>query len=70
MGRGDKNMTRKNVDMNSPKLLGQIIRCGVPLVFISLIQNVFNSVDMVMLLLARVLDIASCYQRGYNSLFV
>ena len=63
-------MTRNNVDMDSPKLVGQIIKYGVPLVFISLIQNVFNAVDMVMLLLARVLDVVSCYQRGYNSLFV
>lgn len=63
-------MTRNNVDMDSPKLLGQIIKYGVPLVFISLIQNVFNAVDMVMLLLARVLDAAVFYQYGNNPLSV
>ena len=42
-------MTRNNVDMDSPKLLKQIIIYGIPLIFISLIQSVFNSVDMVML---------------------
>ena len=40
---------RSNVDMDSPKLLKQIIIYGIPLIFINLIQSVFNSVDMVML---------------------
>lgn len=35
--------------MDSPKLLKQIIIYGIPLIFINLIQSVFNSVDMVML---------------------
>ena len=42
-------MARNNVDMDSPKLLNQIIKYGVPLIFISFIQNIFGSVDMVML---------------------
>ena len=39
----------KNVDMDSPKLLKSIILYCLPLVFINLIQSVFNSVDMIML---------------------
>ena len=56
--------------MDSPKLVRQIIKYGVPLVFISLIQNVFNAVDMVMLLLARVLDAVAFSQYSNNPLSV
>ena len=42
-------MKLRNVDMDSPKLLRSIIIYSIPLIFINLIQSVFNSVDMVML---------------------
>ena len=37
------------VDMNSPRIARSIILYALPLIFINLIQNLFNSVDMVML---------------------
>lgn len=42
-------MKLKNVDMDSPSIVKSIILYALPLVFINLIQSVFNSVDMVML---------------------
>ncbi|MBE6667802.1 MAG: MATE family efflux transporter [Ruminococcaceae bacterium] len=42
-------MRLKDADMDSPRLLKEIIIYSIPLIFINLIQNVFNSVDMVML---------------------
>ncbi|MBQ8850105.1 MAG: MATE family efflux transporter [Clostridia bacterium] len=42
-------MKIRNVDMNSPKVARSIILYAIPLVFINLVQSLFNSVDMVML---------------------
>lgn len=39
----------RSVDMDSPRLVRSIILYSLPLVFINLIQSLFNSVDMMML---------------------
>ena len=42
-------MRSSKVDMNSPRIVRSIILYALPLIFINLISNLFNSVDMVML---------------------
>lgn len=42
-------MKFKKVDMDSPKIVQSIIMYALPLVFINLVQSLFNSVDMMML---------------------